>query len=128
MLLDSNIIIYAGRPANRALAEWVKGIVPVVSAVSYVEVLGYHRLPADDEADLRTFFAAASILPVTPPVLERAVRLRQQRKMGLGDAIVAATALEHGHELATRNVDDFRWIDDLTVINPFDELPPPATP
>ena len=41
------------------------------------------------------------------------------RKMTLGDALVAGTALAHGLNLVTRNADDFKWIAGLSVLNPF---------
>ncbi len=40
--------------------------------------------------------------------------------MKLGDSIIAATALALGAELVTRNVDDFKHIAGLPVINPFE--------
>ena len=39
--------------------------------------------------------------------------------MTLGDALVAATALADGLTLVTRNVDDFKWIAGLSLLNPF---------
>jgi predicted nucleic acid-binding protein len=42
------------------------------------------------------------------------------RRMTLGDAIIAATALVYGRTLVTRNIEDFRWIAELTLINPFE--------
>ncbi len=50
---------------------------------------------------------------------EEAIRLRRQRRMSLGDALIAATALEHRQPLATANVADFQWIDNLTLVNPL---------
>ena len=47
------------------------------------------------------------------------ITLRQQKKMSLGDAIIAATALTHALPLVTRNVQDFRHIAGLKLINPF---------
>jgi predicted nucleic acid-binding protein len=41
--------------------------------------------------------------------------------MSLGDALVAGTALVHELTLVTRNIEDFRWIQGLTLVNPFDE-------
>nr|VFK53924.1 MAG: PIN domain-containing protein [Candidatus Kentron sp. TUN]VFK55822.1 MAG: PIN domain-containing protein [Candidatus Kentron sp. TUN] len=58
------------------------------------------------------------MLPVSYPIIEQAISLRQQRKMSLGDALIAATALAHDLELATANTNDFDWIEDLDVINP----------
>lgn len=67
-----------------------------VSAVSYVEVLGYHKLSSTERALFEAFFAAATLLPLSQPVLDQAVKLRQIRKITLGDALVAGTALAHG--------------------------------
>jgi predicted nucleic acid-binding protein len=39
--------------------------------------------------------------------------------MSLGDALVAGTALVHELTLVTRNVDDFQWIQGLSLLNPF---------
>lgn len=94
---------------------------PAVSAVSYVEVLGYHRLTEEERRHFEAFFAAAPVLNMELAVLEQAVRLRQQRKITLGDALVAGTALAHGLTLVTRNTRDFRWIDGLPLLDPFEE-------
>lgn len=94
-----------------------------VSAISRVEVLGFHRIDSDDKQKLEDIFASLDVLTLDSDVIEEAVKLRQQRKMSLGDALVAATALIYGLPLVTRNVDDFVWIPNLTVINPFDSIP-----
>jgi toxin FitB len=44
MLLDINIIIYASQPEHGQIRQFIGEHDIVVSAVSYVEVLGYHRL------------------------------------------------------------------------------------
>ncbi|HEU4885693.1 MAG TPA: type II toxin-antitoxin system VapC family toxin [Longimicrobium sp.] len=59
------------------------------------------------------------VLPITDLIAREAVRLRQQRKMALGDSIVAGTALVHGRTLVTRNVADFQWISGLKLLNPL---------
>ncbi len=123
MLVDSNIIIYAAMPEHAALRQFIAEHAPAVSAVSYVEVLGYHRLTAAERDALGAFFVAARILPLSDAVLDQAVQLRQQKKMSLGDALVAATAVVHRLTLVTRNTDDFKWIDGLTLLNPFGQHP-----
>lgn len=55
--------------------------------------------------------------------MEQAVKLRQLRKMTLGDALIAGTALVFGLTLVTRNVDDFQWIAGLSVLDPFTLTP-----
>jgi len=123
MLLDSNLIIYAIKPEYIGLRKWISENTPSVSAISYLEVMGYHRLTSDDKQDLSDFFNAAPIIPITQPIIERAVELRQQRKMSLGDAIVAGTAMVMGTVLATANTKDFDWIAGLTVLDPVKNPP-----
>jgi predicted nucleic acid-binding protein len=71
------------------------------------------------------FFGRAPILAVDQPVLDRAVSLRQQRRMSLGDSIIGATALVHDPTLVTRNVTDFRWIAGLRLRDPLAVPPTP---
>lgn len=103
MLIDSNIIVYATKPEYAILRQLIADNAPVVSAVSYVEVLGYHRLTHEERRHFEAFFAATLILPLSRMVLDQAIKLRQLRKMTLGDALVAATALTYGLTLVTRN-------------------------
>lgn len=120
MLLDSNIIIYGSRPEHSFLRTLLNADYSVVSGVSYPEVLGYPDLSEADKADFEAFFEMTPILPVDWAVLKRSAELRQTRRMKLGDALIAATALVNGLTLATRNVSDFAWIPGLTLFNPFD--------
>lgn len=120
MLTDSNIIIYASQPRYSDLRQFIADNSPSVSVVSYVEVLGYHRLTAEEKTHYEEFFAASTVLPLTQSVIEQAVQLRQTRKMSLGDSLIAATCSIHGLTLVTRNVGDFTWIPNLTLLNPFD--------
>jgi hypothetical protein len=124
MLVDSNILIYAAQPGYAQLQQFIADHAPAVSAVSYVEVLGYRQLDDEERQYLEEFLRLAQVLPLSQTVLEQAVTLRQQRKMSLGDALVAGTALVHGLTLVTRNMEDFHWIQGLSLLNPFDEAPP----
>jgi hypothetical protein len=124
MLLDSNIIIYAAQPKYSELRRFIRDHSPSVSAISYVEVLGYHRLTQEERKTFEMFFAAATILPINESVLDQAVRLRQARNMSLGDALQAGTALAHGLILVTRDTKDFEWIDGLTLLDPFTTTTP----
>lgn len=120
MLLDSNIIIYASQLENTQIRRFIGEQNIVVSAISYLEVLGYHRLTENYRLYFEEFFSVVEVLPISNAVLDRSVALRQIRRITLGDAIIAATALVYGKTLVTRNIDDFQWIVDLTLINPFE--------
>ena len=41
--------------------------------------------------------------------------------MTLGDALIAGTAISYNLTLITRNVQDFQWIDGLSLLNPFEK-------
>ncbi|MBN4003865.1 type II toxin-antitoxin system VapC family toxin [Nostoc sp. LPT] len=124
MLLDSNIIIYSAQPENVQLRELIAKYAPAVSALSYLEVLGYHLLKEEQRQYFEEFFQVAQVLPISEDVLNQAVILRQQKRMTLGDAIIAGTALVYGLTLITRNTDDFRWIPQVKLWNPFESDKP----
>ncbi len=119
-LLDSNILIYAAEPGQETLRERILEEPVAVSVVTMVEVLGYHLLTAEEEIDLRGLLKDLTVFAADIMVAERAVGLRPRQKMGLGDAIIAATALVHGLPLVTRNVDDFKHVAGLEITNPFE--------
>jgi predicted nucleic acid-binding protein len=52
-------------------------------------------------------------------VVTTAIMLRQERKMALGDAVIAATALTHNLPLVTRNTQDFKHVAGLRLLDPF---------
>lgn len=58
MLIDSNVIIYATQPQYDDLRQFIDGISLSVSVVSYIEVLGYHRLDKPQRQLLSDFFRA----------------------------------------------------------------------
>ena len=120
-VLDSNIVIYAAQPANAWLRELILAQPFAVSQATRVEVLGWHQITPQDLLDLEEFLAAGTLHSLSAAVADRAVGLRQQKKMSLGDAFIAATALVHDAELATRNTDDFKHIADLHLFNPFQD-------
>lgn len=60
----------------------------------------------------------ATILPINETVINQTIKIRQTKKIGLGDAIIAATALAHNFTIITNNEKDFKNIDGLKVINP----------
>jgi predicted nucleic acid-binding protein len=119
ILADSNIIIYVTSGQYPELTNWFLDNAPSVSAVSMVEVLGYHNLKSSEKAELERFFSRLNVLYPTAEEFHEAIGLRQRRVISLGDALVAATALNQGLILATHNTKDFVWIKTLDVIDPM---------
>lgn len=119
MLLDSNILIYGATGEHPALDAILDRTDLAVASVTRIETLGFHRLSELERHWLETVFERMKILALDDVVAARAIALRQERKMGLADAIIAATALVHQLPLVTRNVDDFKQVTGLQVKNPF---------
>jgi toxin FitB len=119
MLLDSNLIIYSAAPAYPQLKSLIAAKTSCIAAVTYVEVLGFHRFAPGEKAKLERIFLFLRLLPLTRDIMDSAVQLRQQKKMNLADAIIAGTALVHHLPLATHNVNDFSWIPGLTIVDPL---------
>jgi toxin FitB len=75
------------------------------------------------DRDVRSWFAGR-ILPVTESIAERWGRLAAAGKrtgatLAVVDGVLAATALEHGLILVTRNVKDFGGLG-VVLLNPWD--------
>lgn len=93
-----------------------------MASITGIEVYGFSGLKQEEKASLDTLFAFLDVYSLDERVIAKAIELRQIRKMGLADAIIAATALVHSMPLITRNIEDFKGIDGLEVINPFAEI------
>ena len=121
VLLDSNIVIYLLDPHYAFLSDRLDGLKLQVSEVSRVEVLGFQGMSEAMFCAYESLLDKLTNHAVTRRIISRAVVLRRQRKMSLGDALIAATALEYDLTLITRNLRDFQWIEQLRLIDPFDE-------
>lgn len=121
ILLDSNTLIYAILPDYQNVRDCMSEFKWCVSKISIVEVLGYHKMTPSEKELFYPLFDKIHFYAIDDPIIQQATKLRQTKKMSLGDAIISATAIVHRLPLMTRNSRDFEWIDDLTLINPFDK-------
>ncbi len=118
-LFDSNLIIYSASDKYEQIRLLIAEPDVAVSTITKVEALGYHKLPEDDRDYFVALFRTVNIMPVTNAIIDKAIELRQQRRMSLGDCLIAATALLNKCELYTNNTADFAHISDLVVVNPL---------
>lgn len=121
-LIDTNVIshLFSDKLPNEG-KDFVKNIVNtdfIISVAVEIEILTYHELP-DKLPLIEEFINLATILPLDKSVTQTAIQLRRnQRKLKLGDAIIAATALVHTLILITNNTKDFSSIKGLQIIDP----------
>ena len=98
-IIDSNLIIYSALPKFDYLRPLIKDQDSRASAISKLEVLGFHNLDEKSRRYFESVFYSLPIFQITDEVLLMAIALRQQRKLSTGDAIIAATALLYDCEL-----------------------------
>jgi predicted nucleic acid-binding protein len=84
-----------------------------------LELFGYPGLQPAEEASLMVVIGEFEEIDVTSNIIDSAIRIRRNMRTKTPDAIIAATALEVGAVLVTRNVDDFKKIDGLQLVNPW---------
>lgn len=123
MLLDTNIVIYACQPDGAWLDPWTAHPDAAIASVTRIEALGFSGLSPEEETSILGFIHASPIYALDDVVIEQAIQLRQQKKIKLGDAIIAATAIAYNIPLVTRNEDDFKHISGLDLRNPFANTP-----
>lgn len=119
MLLDSNILIYGGKGDHPLLDVILDRADLAAASVTVIETPGFHGLSADEQRWLAETFDRIKVLPLDNDVVAQAIALRQQRRIALADAVIAATALVHNLPLVTRYTNDFRGIAGLKLIDPF---------
>jgi len=124
-LFDSNILIYRLNDllppsATRRAETWISQGA-FTSVVTRIEVLGYPDQTSDEVQRASNLLNLFTEVPLRKPVVQTAIRLRRRQSIRFGDAVIAATALEYDLTLVTRNTGDFEWIDDLSLINPFED-------
>lgn len=115
--LDTNLFIYI---ANGTIdPRIIKDDNIACASITKIEALGFHELIAQEQSRLKIIFSETEQITLSDEVVEKAIQLRQNKKMSLGDAIVAASALVHNLELWTVNTKDFEHIPDLKLKNPM---------
>lgn len=123
MIFDSDALIWLGRGDIRVRSLFDADASPSLSIVTLIELFQGSR-SALELATTRSFVAKLELrlLPVTEAISYRAVALIEKHAPGdglqLGDALIAATALDRDETLVTGNVRHFRAIRDLKI-KPF---------
>ena len=126
-LIDSNWVIQhlANVPEAVQLLDQLAADGFAVSIITYMEAFqGVLQSPTPEQAQAKfqAFFDAVPVFPVSRAVARRCASLREALKQQNRsvrpralDLIIAATALEHGLILVTRNVDDYTDVPGLDL-------------
>jgi predicted nucleic acid-binding protein len=120
MLVDSDVLIWhlRGLPCATRRLDRLPRL--KISVITYLELLQGMRSRAELLAVQKSLAVRdTECLPVTPAITDRAVDLMEQMSLShglmLGDALIAATALELDLMLITGNIKHFIPIKGLTI-------------
>lgn len=123
-VFDSNILVYH---LNDALPSQVAALFAqslkenaVISVITHIELLGWSGHTDQSIEQAKKLLTQFDEYPLSGAIVEHCIILRRKHPIKLPDAIIAATALQLELPLVTRNVDDFKNIEFLELINPFD--------
>jgi hypothetical protein len=89
------------------------------SAITRLELFGFPGLKDEEELKIIELLKPFTEIAVDSRIIDKAIRIRKDIRIKVPDAIIAATALENDCSLITRNVEDFRGIAGLDIIDPF---------
>jgi len=120
-LFDTNILIYYfNGEMEESVADNVSELMKEsfeVSVISKMEFLGFPFTEQEKQQAI-DFIGCAEIIKLNDEIVQRVIDIRQEKKIKLPDAIIAATAMEYSAILITRNTKDFNFLA-LETINPF---------
>lgn len=120
-LVDSNAVIDF---CNGILPEngknLLKGINPEISIITNIEIFSTTDISEQEYLSLKKFVSISIVHPIEIDLVQNTINIRQTYKIKLPDALIAATALVHGLTLISRNAKDFKNIDGLDWINPYE--------
>jgi predicted nucleic acid-binding protein len=122
-LVDTNILIYhttGSQIATSFLARLLRQQALHISILTKIEFPGWDKHTPEGFEKCRRLIKNAHLYPVEEDISNKAVELKRRAPIKLADSVIAATALLNNLTLATRNKEDFKGIDGLEIINPFE--------
>jgi len=121
-LIDSNVVIdyLAGKfpKLGKEFMNTVVNDIPVISVITKIEILGFTST-TEAESLLREFIEASHLIVLSDTIIDKTIELRKTTKIKLPDAIIAATCLVSNLILITHNIQDFKNIPYLEIIDPY---------
>lgn len=122
---DTNTVIYYlqqqfSPSAEKFMDKLVNEARPVIASITEIELLCWKSATEKDLEVLHNFIDDALVIELEQPIKYKTADIRKKHKIKLPDAIIAATALVYELTLVSRNISDFKNIEGLQLINPWD--------
>ena len=124
-LWDTNTAIYFLQQqfpinAEKYIDSILQTNIPVISAITEIELLCWKTASENDLKVLNNFIQDATVIELEQEIKSKTAEIRKANKIKLPDSIIAATAIVYNLTIITRNTADFKNIDGLITINPFE--------
>ncbi|MFZ3090049.1 MAG: type II toxin-antitoxin system VapC family toxin [Nitrospirota bacterium] len=122
-LIDTNILIYHTKGSQHTIAfitDLINKHAFNISILAKIEFLGWDKHTPDGYEKCKRLLEYATIYQLDDSIADKTIELKRKMNIKLADAIIAATAILNNLKLLTRNIDDFKMIGELEVINPFE--------
>ncbi len=122
-LADTNVVIdylsanYPDVALNWLDEQFEREI--TLSIISRIEALAFQFPDPEERNKFQEFIAEAIVIPLNDAVANKTIEVRLHHKLKLPDAIIVATALVFDLTLLTRNVNDFKKVTGLQLLNPW---------
>jgi predicted nucleic acid-binding protein len=122
-LIDTNILIYHTK-GSQITVDFIGRLISqrafYISILTKIEFLGWDKHNPEGFEKCKNLIEFATVYPVEEDIANKAIKLKRETEIKLADAVIAATAILNNMKLATRNVEDFKMLKDLEVINPLE--------
>lgn len=112
-LADTNAIIYIFEGKDYMLPFLVN--ITSISVISEIELRGFYKITTKEEETIKSLLNDLEIISLDYQIKELAIQLKQNYKIKLPDAIIAATAIKRNLTLLTADI-DFVKIDELELV------------
>jgi predicted nucleic acid-binding protein len=89
------------------------------SSITRLELFGYPDIKDEEEVKIAELLGAFIEIPVDSNIIDRAIIIRKGLRIKVPDAIIAASAIENECSLITHNIEDFKNITGLAIIDPY---------
>lgn len=125
-LWDTNTVIYYLQKHFPPSAEqYMDNILddsrPAISVITEMELLCWNPPKERDMNILLDFIQTTFVIDLETDIKYKTVEVRKSYKIKLPDAVIGATSLVNDITLLSRNISDFKNIQELKLINPWDQ-------
>ncbi len=114
ILIDTNIALYLLN-GDRVVAEILDGKNVYVSFITELELLGFHEISSVEHHRIGLFLKECIIVDLNESIKQETIRLKQNNRIKLPDAVIIATSLYMNIPLISAD-SDFEKINELQFI------------